>query len=423
MQNTKEAEPKANWTFPEKTLFRFVFVYVLLFINSFSFQHELLPDIGKYTAPFFEVLLKWFGDIVLKIHYPYTIELISDSTGMYIHALLLVFISIILSIIWSVFDRHRKNYHALFYWFMVIVRYYLAIQLLTYGFSKIFKWQFYLPEPNTLFTTLGETPRDLLYWSTMGTSRPYVMFLGLTELVAALLLFFRRTTVIGGLATVIILINVVMINFCFDISVKLYSCFLLLLGIILIAPYAKKLFLFFTGNNFVAIKSFSPNYSTPKAKFIYVASKTVVICFLLADALSIYFTANNFNDDKAPRPLFHGAYEVSLFIRNKDTIAPLLNDSTRWKRIFIHRRGYLITQTMNDAMQDYKLEYDTVNQKLSIKKPGDLVITTLDYLQNANGIQELKGKIVNDSICIRLKKINMDQLPLLQKEFNWTIDE
>ncbi len=412
-----------NWSVFKKIIFRFVFVYILIFINSFSFPHNFIPDIGKYTSPLFEILVKWFGGSVLKIDHTYTSELISDSTGMYIHVFLFVFISGLVCLIWTLLDRKQENYIRLFYWFIVIVSYYLAMQLFTYGFSKIFKWQFYLPEPNTLFTTLGNTPRDLLYWSTMGSSRPFVLFIGLIEITAASLLLFKRTRLLGSLLAIGILVNVVIVNFCFDISVKLYSCFLLLLGIIIVAPDVKRLFSFFILNRVSPNKLWKPDYLSNKTKMVYRVSKTLVICLIVSDALGMYFASTNFNDDKAKRPMFHGAYQVELFVKNNDSLAPLLNDAVRWKRMFIHRRGYLITQSMNDEMQDYKLEYDTLNHQLIIENTNDESRSTLKYALLNDSTFVLNGKLKNDSINVRFKKADLTKLPLLQNEFNWTIDE
>ena len=411
------------WTAFQKFLFRFVFSYVLLFINSFSFPHSIIPDIGKYTSPYFEIPVKWFADTFLKEGGAYTVELISDSTGMYIHAAVLIFISAIICLVWGLADRKRENYQKLFYWFTVIVRYYLAMQLLTYGYSKIFKWQFYLPEPNILYTSVRDTPRDLLYWITMGSSRPYTLFMGLVEIAAACLLFFRKTFLLGALISAGILMNVVMVNFCFDISVKLYSCFLFLLAAILIVPALKKLFFFFIANKTEYSTAYAPVYSFKKQRLVYLLCKTFVICFMVTDALWMYAAANNFNDDAAARPLFNGAYEVTVFIRNKDTLAPLTTDSLRWKRVFIHRRGYFITQNMKDETQDYKLEYDTANHFLLIEEYNDKIKRFLKYELFNGNLFTLRGKRGNDSLEIRLKKIDMQNLPLLKNEFNLTIDE
>lgn len=412
-----------NWSFFEKTSFRFFFVFVLLFIFSFSFPHEYIPDIGKYTSPFFEALVKWCAKNIFRTEHPFTSELISDSTGLYIHTAILLVLSALISAAWSFTDRKTAHYNFLSYWFIVIVRYYLALQLLVYGFNKIFKWQFYLPEPNTLFATVGNTYQDLLYWSTIGSSWSYTVFLGVVEVLSAGLLLFRRTQLLGALISIAVMLNVVMVNFSFDISVKLYSCFLLFLSSIIITLDFKKLIYLFILQKPVNDTLWILRYDSKKKKKIHTAVKTFVIVFMLFDTLAMYIKSGNFNDDNAPRPLFHGAYDVDLFVKNKDTLAPLMNDSFRWKRMFIHGRGYLITQGMTDEMEDYTLKYDTLNKFLLIDNYGDSVKTKLHYTQLNDSALILNGKFYGDSLIVYLRKINLNKLPLLQKEFNWTIDD
>ena len=411
----------AHWTVLEKISFRFFFTYVLLFIISVSFQHEFIPDTGKFTAPFFETMVKWCAENVLNIQSPYTYQLISDSTGLYIHSGILAFLSALICTAWTLLGKKKKNHTVLFCLFLLAARYYLAMQLFVYGFNKVFKWQFYLPEPNTLFTPLGYTYPDLLYWSAMGSSRPYTMFLGIAEVLAGCLLLFRRTKLFGAVFSAAIIINVLAINFSFNISVKLYSLFLFMLCCIVIAPDAKKMFGFFFGKTeivFVRNTGISPF----RNKWMYAAIKSFVTGFILFDALFMYIKANNFNDDHAPRPFLHGAYDIKLFVKNTDTIAALLTDTTRWKRIFIHRMNYLITQSMNDAMEDYTLEYDTLNHFLMIENHDDTAKTKLHYFRADDSTLFLNGKMYSDSLKIILRKINLNKLPLLQREFHWTMD-
>ena len=238
-----------GWSKWERILFKFTFGWVIIFIFSFSFPHSFIPDIGKYTSPYFEHIVKWFAANILKIKRNYISQIISDSLGFYIHALLVVFYAGISTLVWTIIDKNKKAYPLLSYYFLVFIRYYLALQMMVYGYNKLFKYQFYLPEPNTLFTTLGATYKDLLYWSTMGVSRSYTMFGGIMEIIAAVLLLFRRTYIVGGLLFISIMINVAAINFCFDVSVKLYTLFLLLLGIIIVLPFLKKMLILKRGIN------------------------------------------------------------------------------------------------------------------------------------------------------------------------------
>jgi hypothetical protein len=408
------------WPPARKIVFRFVAVFVLLFINSFSFPHRYIPDIGKYTSSIFEAMVIWSAENIFSLQQPYTSALISDSTGMYLNTTILLFTSLIICLLWSFLEKKELDYNMLFYWFRAGISYYLAMQLFAYGFSKIFKWQFYLPEPNILFSYLGEVPRDLLFWSSMGSSRPYTMFAGFVEVSIGFLLLFRRTRLIGGLLATGIMINVLMINLCFDISVKLYSAFLLLLSLIIVAPETRRLWDFFIWNKTSQIDLWEPVYANRK-HMLYLSGKTLVIFFILTDTLAGYFIANNFNDDKAERPQMHGAWSVNSFVKNQDTLQPLMTDTLRWKRVFVHRRGYLITQGMDDRVEDYSLNYDTLNRELLIEDYNSDVFTIkYSYLNDSTLL--LNGIVNGNVLNISLEKINLSQLPLLQNEFHWTSD-
>jgi hypothetical protein len=409
-----------SWTFVQKISFRFFSVFVLLFIFSFPIPYHYFPDPASWIAPLFETIAEWFGTSILGLNATSAFALLSDSTGLYVHVLVLTLISLISCIVWSSYDK-RVEYQKALYWVSTIVTYYLAMQMFFYGFNKVFNWQFYLPEPNTLYTTVGDTPRDLLYWSSMGTSPVYSMFAGLTEVVAALLLLFRSTRLLGAIFTMGIMTNVVMINFGFDISVKLFSSFLLLLSIFIIAPDFKRLLAFFVQRETVQNERWVPQFSTKNKKF-YWAGKAIVIWLMLFNVLANYFIQNNFNDDLAERPPLHGAYEVAAYSVNGETIAPLMTNNQRWKRMFIHRQGYFITQTMTDEMQDYKLQYDLPQQQLVIEDYYRKKTAVLNFELTSNEMLTLNGVVEGDTLNVVLKKLDHENLKLLKNEFHWTVD-
>lgn len=357
---------------------------------------------------------------VLAFDPSFASELISDSTGFYINALVLFLLSFIISLAWTLLDKKSKSHPLLFYFLMVLVRYYLSMQLLAYGFNKIFKWQFYLPEPNTLFTNLAEISPDLLFWSTMGLSRSYSIFTGALEILAALFLLFNRTKLLGSLLAFAMMLHIVVLNFSFNISVKLYSLFLLLLALVTITPYLSALYAFFWKQQPASIRD-KINYPSRFGK-MRKWLKTAAIVFLFADALAVYLKTGNFNDDTYPRPFLHGAYDVTTFVKNGDTILPLYTDTSRWKRVFIHRRNYLITQYGNNVMQDYELEYDTANNYLWINLPGNPLQVNIRYEIINDTTIVAETKLGKDHFLITLEKINLNQLPAMERRFNWTID-
>lgn len=399
-----------------KTFSTFSFLFALLFIITVPFPHQYMPNIGSYLQPLSESLVKFTGKYIFNIHHSYTSQLISDSTGLYLHVFNLFIISLLCSFI-TVF-KPIKNYDKFLYWSTVIITYYLALQLFEYGFSKLFKWQFYLPEPNTLFTTIGNTYPDLMYWSTMGLSRSYTIFTGITELVAATLLLFRRTRPTGGVIGFFVLVNVVAINFCYDISVKILSVFLLILSMIIISSGAKKWFAFLFRIN-LAVNQ--PDILFIKNKRWYIILKIFVVAYMLLSTLAPYISENNYNDDNAARPLFHGAYSVPVFIRNKDSL-PLLLNTLRWKRAFVHRKGYFITQDMYDEMQDYALITDTIHHTFTLTNTTSQQSFKLNYTAMPDGIIKLNGIINNDTLSVLLQTIDLKGLPVLQQEFHWTSD-
>jgi hypothetical protein len=405
----------------QQYLFRSNFIFVLLFTSSFSTPTYYIPNLRPYTDPIFEQLVLWTGTFIFRIQEPFIYQLTSDSTGAFIHTFNLIILAFLGAWLWGRIQP-SLNYSKFSYAFYTYVRYYLALQLFLYGFNKVFKCQFFLPEPNTLYTLVGETPKDLLFWSAMGSSYFYTVFGGMMEVLAASLLLFRKTYLLGSLMAFGILSNVLAINLGFNISVKLYASFFLFLSLILVLPYIQSLYTFFIHQKFIKSKVWVPVFSTKKRRIQYSLIKTISIWLLLFEALVPYFKVNNFNDDAQERPLFHGAYIVTSFVENEFPIPPLSTFTKRWKRVFVHRRGYFIIQTMDDKMQDYKFQYDLTSKQFSLEHTETLVEYYLEYTQSTTGNLILRGNLEGQDIQVRLAPLDWKQLPLLKQDFNWTID-
>jgi hypothetical protein len=284
--------------------------------------------------------------------------------------------------------------------------YFLALCLFKYGFDKVFKTQFYLPEPNILYTPMGQVSRDLLFWSTMGSSYAYNLFSGAVELVLAVLLLWRRTRAAGLLMAAGVLLNILSINFSFDISVKLFSILLLGMVLFLLAPQAKQLAGFLFLQKQAVLNAEGPGVKSRSQKIL----KSAAFLFLFTETLYPYLQSGNFNDDHAPRPYLHGAYEITA------------NDSLPLKRFFIHRSGYIIFQDNRDEMQDLKLDIDSAHHQFILTDYNldsrtcayryDERHATLElWLTDDTGTHHLIARVVSPK-----------NMPLLQNEFHWTVD-
>ena len=391
-------------------LLRGLTLLTALFVLTVPFPYQLLPSPGDYLAPLFAPLHRWLAQAVFHVPAPYTLAVRSDSTGLYLHALVLLALATLGAALWP--RRWRPRPAVLWHWLHTGASYYLALQLLAYGFDKVFKHQFYLPEPNTLYTPLGQLTPDLLYWSVMGVSRPYTVFSGLMEVVPAALLLFQRTRAVGGLVALGVLLNVAALNLGFDISVKLYSLFLLLLSLVAACPALRLLYQGLIRRQAVAPADPAPHRPRPWLK-------AAVIGLLLLESVGPFVRAGEYNDDRTPRPPLHGAYQVEWLVLRGDTLRPEAAPGLP-RRVFVHRQGYFIVQTAADSLRDYQLSYG----------PGRLHLLDYDstryqlrYQPAPGGRLLLTGHLGGpDSVRLLVRPLAWRRLPLLQPEFHWTTD-
>ncbi|MBS1910483.1 MAG: hypothetical protein JST22_00730 [Bacteroidetes bacterium] len=412
-----------NATTPRSAAFLFAAVFVLLFVLTLPFPYHVLPDVGGWLRPVTEPCVAWICSTILHLNRPYTAAIVSDSTGMYVHTFLLMFVSAAIGIFRAIARRGTVVSSDAKALFRAAAGYYLALQLLEYGADKLFKHQFGIPEPNILYSAVGSLARDILYWSTIGSSYSYNVVVGVLEAAAALLLLFRRTRLLGALCAVGVMANIVVINFTFDISVKLYSCFLLFLGIVVAWPALVRLFGLLVLSRPAAAWSPARPPSSRRQMMFRAVGKAALIVAILFEALYPYFTAGNFNDDTATRPALHGAWNVELFVRNGDTVPPTTDAGLRPRRFFVHRRGYFITQSMRDEMTDYKLGYRGADSELILNANDGATIDLRYTLSGNDSLLTLEGTWRSDAVTIRARRLNLDSLPLLQPSFHWTIDD
>jgi hypothetical protein len=416
-----EIADKEHWSGWQRQLFRFAFVWVGLMLATFPYPRPYLPDLGKLLLPITTPIAAAVADL-FGIRHPLT-EIASDTVLMYVHMALLLVLALAASALWGWRDRRATGYPRLYYVWLVAMRYFLAAAMLSYGFAKVFKTQFYLPEPNTLFTPLGNVPRDLLFWSTTGASHSYNVFTGWVEVLVGLLLFFRGSRLAGALLGTAVMGNVVVINLSFDISVKIYASLLLLLCLLLLTPDLGRIWALLRGQALPARSLWVPAFATRGRRMAYAGAKSLVVCALLFDSVGQNFETSNFNDDRALRPPFHGAYEVTQFVSNSDTLPPDLRQAQRWRRVFVHRQGYLIVQDMQDRMQDYAMTLSPDLGQMQLLDAQRGVWDSLQVEAVGNALTGMRGVMAGDTLAVELRQLDWRAMPLLQGEFHWTSDE
>ncbi|GAA4962060.1 hypothetical protein [Algibacter aquimarinus] len=410
-----------QWSKIGRIGFRFSFIYFLLII--------IFENNGAY--PFFELLaekpvelsqnfITWFGESVLKV--PYKISTGPNGSGDTTYDYLVVFIVFIVALIgtliWTLLDRKRTNYDKLYYWLTTAIRYYVGLMLISYGLVKVIQLQF--PEPNfyRLLEPYGDSSPMGLAWTFLGFSEGYNMFMGIAEVLAGLLLF-RRTLTLGAVITLMTTMNVMAVNYFFDVPVKILSTHLVIMTLFLLWRDIKKVILFLLTNK--AVTNVVP-IKRPSLKKGFNISLNIIKVLILSYALGYGFynakQSQKSYGSKASKPKLYGVYEVTNYVINGDTITNYKSDKL-WKNIRFERVGRVQIEKMNKENLYYKVEEDSITNKITFSPSGntseafDFNYTTTEKTLEFSFIHK------NDTISGQTKRLGKEDFLLTNRGFHW----
>ncbi len=347
----------------------------------------------------------------------------TDSTGSgdkarhYIELFISFCLSIIITIIFIFVFRKRNNFDKLNYWFNVYIRYYMGTMMLIYGLSKVFKSQFLSLGLDQLLEPYGQSSPMGLAWNFMGHSDLYCFFAGFAEVIAGFFLFFRRTVLFGSILVAGVMFNVMMMNYGFDIPVKIFSTQLVLMALYLAAPDTKRLFDFFFLNKDVkASYHYANDFSNKRNRMAKNIAKSIFLALFIV--LCVLQSFLNNNQDYKKHPL-RGIYLVKTFIRNNNSVPPLASDTLRWKLMVINYPTRATFYLYNDSLKRMLLQADTVLKKIKMTRKGnDKTIYSFDYSLKGNELT-FKGYSDKDTLEITFQRFNESHFRLVSRGFHW----
>lgn len=287
-----------------------------------------------------------------------------DTTLDYIQIVVFSVLAALSAIAWSAFERSRRQ-AAPYPWVLLVVRLTVGFTLLYYGFRKIYPTQFPAPDFSRLTETYGESSPMGLLWTFMGASRAYEMFSGLMEAVAGTLLLFRRTSTLGALFATAVMLNIVVLNFCYDVPVKLYSLHLLWMSLFLLVPDVGPLWEFFVLRRTsrlegVSIPRFERRWSRITA---VVAQIVVVISIFLTNIFSGYTTYKETVQSASQRTPLYGMWDADSV--NSD--GARTQGDFQWRRVMVDRTGRIGVRTVDDRLLRFTMVQDQSKQTLKIR--------------------------------------------------------
>jgi hypothetical protein len=414
----QQVEAARRWSLAQRVLFRFVGCYWLLY--TLPGPLTTIPGAQFVFRPYLEMwhgIVPWVATHVFFVtgraatYFPTGS---GDTTLAYIRNLLDVAVALAAALVWSVLDRRRADYRTLHGWLRLLVRYTLAFALFSYGFLKVLPLQFEPPRFAELIEPYGEFSPMHVLWNFMGSSKAYTIFSGAAEVAGGFLLLFRRTTSLGAMVSFAVLLNIVALNFCYDVPVKLYSTNLALMAFFLLAPDLRRL-----ANALVLNRAAPPADLTPRFERRWLRVAVMVFWMLFVGYKLFGSISGSWQRYKQTyinpqRPPLYGLYDVSSFTRDGRELPPVDRDWKRWRKVAIDFPAFLTIRMMDDTVRRYPAQYDAAKSTITLDKKG-----TLTYSRPDADHVVLQGTMSGSPATIQLVRIDPSTFLLFNRGFHW----
>lgn len=401
---------KERWGHGKNILFRFILLYVLLY--TLPLPYAIVPGIsalGEATDSIWNAFTVWLGTSVFTTDGEINTQFRGSTDRLfdYLRVISCVMISAAGTFIWSVLDYHRLNYKKLTYWLRVHIRYYLFAILFAYGIAKVAGIYFNYSAEGRLFLSLGELVPVLFAGSVFGISINDLLFVGIAEILAAVLLLFRKTATSGAVVSVILFTIMAVNSFGYDLPVKQFSMHIVLFSIVLLAYSGNK-----SSSSAVLHKLIKDRWD----RIGFITIKMLFIGYIMVSS-SIY-TWQQFQQMKPEQELseIHGIWEVESYETViSESIPSHSPDDTRWQLMVIEKNGSAGIISVDHTKQLYEAEVDTAEN--SVVLMNDNITYSFDYTVHNESLT-LTGAINDKSLEIELKRYH-PETDVTHGSFTW----
>lgn len=418
----ERASASPAWGPVKRFFLRFGFVYFLFLMVPFDVS--VLP-FGRTVLRPYETLWESVGTTVGRQVFGVDFEVVEsgsgDTTYDYVKMFCYLVLAVLLGLLWTILDRKRARDPRLYEWFRVYLRLSLALAMIVYGTMKLIPTQFGTLGYYRLLQPFGQASPMGLLWAFMAASPAYTAFSGAAETLGGLLLIPRRTTLLGALVSAGVLTQVVMLNFCYDVPVKLFSSHLLVMALLLTAPDLQRLADLFLFNRRVEPVEMPPLFASRRLGRVAGALWGIGFAAFTASWLYGAYQSNRQYGLLAPKPPLHGVWEVEEMIVDGKVRPPLLTDEERWRRVVVEEAGYFGIQRMQDSRAGfYQLEQDSAKKTFTLQDQRDPKKKyVLSYQRPKPEILVMEGPFKDQQIRVRVRRFDDSEFLLISRGFHW----
>lgn len=269
-----------------------------------------------------------------------------------------------------------KKIHLLLFTFC---RYFLATIIILYAFAKIFETQF-TSQPSIYDKPIGSLTGFQLTWYYYGYSYWYGFIIAITQITSALLLFFRKTTRLGITIYLTFMINILLMDFAYDIEgAKGMAVTLTLMALFVFLSDYKAFFKYFVQEPLAFNQEITPNWfkKISKIKYILIPLILIGIPTVVLTLKNKYMEKNQFygkwinekNNDK----LYFEALKTFQVVKKNDNNAYIKGTYTFTKdSIFLYFNNKVTNEQQNQVY--LKGKYIIKNSVMTINTKQSEVI-------------------------------------------------
>lgn len=376
------------WSLRKRIAFRFGFCLAVLYVYPAPFGY--IPK-TETVAEWLGKPWEWLSIKFCELTFGETPVIQQTGSGDTLFAwtsfLLMLILAAVACAVWSALDRKRLAYPRLATATWIGLRYVLAFTLFGYGFAKIINTQFPAPSFGRLDQRIGDMSPMGMLWTFQGSSHPYTIFGGLCEALAATLLLWRRTATLGAIVAIGVMTNVVMLNFCYDVPVKLFSMQLLVMAVIIAMPQLKRLTLAVFGH---AVSEVPPRVrSSARVERLRLVAKIFVLAVL------VYSIRESVTASRAwvrsPNELV-GIWKVDTFSDGGVEVLDVVTNDKRWCKLLVTEWG-VRAKSCGDVSAPLLAEVLPAAQGILVTNPQTQSVELWHYRRNGDHLVIDAGRL------------------------------
>jgi hypothetical protein len=238
------------------------------------------------------------------------------------------------------------------------------------------------------------------------------------ELAVVVLLCFRRTTTLGALLCIPVMLNVMLMNLCYDVPVKLFSTAIVVSALVLLGFDARRLFDALVLRRSVPAQPVRPPFRSRRwNQARWVVKAVLVGGVLVSSAVAMRDPrADPASDLASP---VRGTWDVASFVVAGRELAGTAEPS-RWRRVSFSR-GAALVRLEDETAMTCRATPDEAAHRLELTCPEGHHDGTLQWTRDGKQLR-LEGSFAEKPVAARLVLRDDATLPLVRTPFRWTYE-